>query len=291
MNKSEPQKILEADLLESVDPKMDFCPGTILRRMGKEKDQQGMFTRFDDDGGIILLSIIDPVKGEYIAEAGILKAEEGDRFFAYKDSFHHESHERHEALEILHKWPLYVKNEKLHNAMETFVKSSYSPAQILLYQKTDNLSRLFVPLQQRFYIGRCERRIDWKKRRKELFREKLESLTNGDHLTYLAYIPRTQSESSAFYSAGTKPHYETDLCLQSEPFAFAATHGGHIKAFADKDGKHGFLVDAGSEYRGKGKKATFLDADMVVKSLRQMYHDKNFVSVEGRGAFGTEQSY
>jgi hypothetical protein len=283
-------ELLESSILREFD-KSEIPPqGSIVRRIGKEKDQQGMFTRCDDKGGLILVNVVNPLMGEYLAEAGVLYVEKGDQLFRYMNSFA-DSPRTADALEYLYAWPLYQKNSELQKPIEQFIRTAYTPEQILLFRKNDSLSKLFIPVQQKFSIGKFAVKTDPVKLRKDRFRDRLQSMQTGDHLTYLALIPQIKSYSPAFYSAGTKPHYETDICLQSEPFAFPPSHGGHIRLIKGKNDKKCFIVDAGSQYKGKGGKTLLSTAQEVVRQLKRVYPEFEYVPIEGRGAFGSQQSY
>jgi hypothetical protein len=287
---TEKNKLIEADLLIPVEKDSLPPQGSVVRRVSSKKDQQGFFTNTDDKDGLILVSVINPSTGEYLADAGILRREKGDSLYYYTTTFETSSHSA-SAMECLYEWPLYKKNPEMRAPMEHFVKTSYTPEQILLFKKKDLLARLFIPVQQKFLIGRFAEKVDPVKLRKDKFREQLDRLREGEHITYLAQIPQIKSYYSAFYSAGTKPHYETDVCLQSEIFVFPITHGGHIRLLKIKDGKKYFIVDAGSQFKGKGNKTLLSTAKDVVEQLKRLYPEFNYTPVEGRGAFGSEQSY
>ena len=288
----EEPSVPEYELLVEVNPDAvdSVETGKVIRRIGGGKDQQGLFTRFDDDGGMVLVSIIDPAKCEFVADAGILRPAKGDSLYVYRDRFARDR-VSDEAFAIIREWTLYNKHPELQSPINYFVVAAYSPSQILLYKKKDMLNRLFVPIQQKFKIGRFEEKIDWNKVRKDRFREQLETMHAGEHITYLGLVPQGSGYSPAFYSVGTKPHYETHVCLQSEPYNFVPTHGGHVRAVKGKSGKRAFVVDAGSEYKGKGVKTLLSTAEDVVRAMKKMYPDFEYHPVEGRGAFGTDQSY
>ena len=278
------------ELLIPVGKDETLEPMTVVRRIGADKDQQGLFTRYDDDGGMILVHVTDPSKGEFVAEAGILRLKKGDRLFRYATSFA-KSHFSAEALEYVRAWPLYIKHPELQSAIEQFVSTAFVPEQILTMRRLSRMPMLFIPIQQKFKIGRFEEKVDWNKQRKDIFRAALEALEPGEHMTYLAQIPQTQSSSPLFYSAGTKPHYETHMCLLGEPYAFNPSHGGHILCDAKKGEKKRFIVDAGSQYKGKGVKTPLRVAQEVTTALSKTYPACEFVPIEGRGAFGAGQSY
>ena len=104
-------------------------------------------------------------------------------------------------------------------------------------------------------------------------------------------MPQTQSSSPLFYTAGTKPHYETHMCLLAEPYAFNPSHGGHILSQKKTSDKKRFIVDAGSQYKGKGVKTPLRVAEEVTRALSRTYPGFEFVPVAGRDAFGAGQSY
>jgi len=281
--------LLEIDLLKELG--VGTPPeGFIIRRINAEQDQQGMFTRCDPDGGMVLLSIVDPVQGEFISEAGIIRRLPDDKVYIYNDRFARDPLSD-EAFAIIRAWTLYQKHTELQAAINRFVITAYAPSQIILYKELDCLSRLFVPVQQKFHIGRFEEKINWNKVRKERFKERLTVMQPGEHITYLALVPQIKSYTAAFYSVGTKPHYETHLCLQGEPFNFIPSHGGHIRALRMEKKRRCFLVDAGSAYKGKGKQTLFITAKEVVTALKKLYPEFDYTPIEGRGAFGSDQSY
>jgi len=262
--------------------------GTLVRRIGNGKDQQGVFFDRSSDR-LVLREVIDLAAGEYAAAEGLLSLGEGDMLYLHAHGFA-SSPLRSQALQVVSDWSLFKKHPELHDAVLSFVAACYSAEQIVEMKKTDTLQKLFVPIQQRFAIGKYAEKIDWKKRSVDGFRERLETLYPGDHLTYLASVPDGTIKPPAFFSAGTKPHQETHWILQNEPFSFNPTHGGHIKLASERGGKT-LLVDAGSNYVGRGNKTTLVTATAVVDALYRLYHGYYFIPVEGRGAFGTEQSY
>ncbi len=264
--------------------------GSVVRRVGNGKDQQGCFTGSDDDGGMILVNVIDINEKSFVSPAGILNLKEGDVLYRYCDGFGGDNASA-QAREIVREWPLFIKNPDIQDAMMNFVRTSYTPRLILYLRQKGMLDYLFVPLQQKFGIGRFVEKVNWDRVRKERFAEKLLGLKPGRHLTYLAMIPRTKSYSPLFYSVGTKPHQETEFCLKSEPFNFVPTHGGHIKELPGEKGARVFLVDAGSNYVGKGNKTSLATAKEVTDAMKELFRDCRFIPVEGRGAFGENQSY
>ena len=236
-----------------------------------------------------MVNVIDITGPSYLADAGIIRPSADDTIFFYTTSFGSSPHSG-EAIEILESWPLYAKNPGVQVPMAEFIKTSYTPEYILHLKKTDSLDTLFIPLQQKLKIGRYRETENPELRRKEKFRGQMNSLKPGEHMTYIAMIPQTSTYSPKFYSIGTKPHEETHLCLRSESFNFKPTHGGHIRA-EKNGGEIIYYVDAGSQYLGKGTKTKIETAETVVKALRRELGELRFVPLDGRGAFGTEQSY
>lgn len=264
--------------------------GTILRRISDGKDQQGCFMNFDDDGDMILVNVIDIINKSYEAPAGILVMRKGDRLFRYTTRFGKDSSSR-DATSVLREWPLFKKHPSLQEPMLYFMSHAYSPDLVLYLKERDILDYLFIPIQQKFRIGRYTETVNWAKVRKDRFKGMLDSLKTGSHLTYIAMVPKTKSYSPMFYSIGTKPHQETEMALKSEPFNFVPTHGGHIKATRGKGSSLCFIVDAGSNFLGKGVNTSLATAKEVADALASVYRTYTFIPIEGRGAFGEAQSY
>lgn len=278
------------DLLKPLTKRTRPAPGTIIRRIGGGKDQQGSFLEFDDDGNFILLNIIDMTRGSLAALEGVLKPQKDDRLYYYETGFT-TGPAADRALTLVREWPLYKKSPLLRQQIENFVTITFVPEQIIEWAKKDMLSFLFVPIQERFRIGRFTERRNPERVCNETFMLWLQSLSAGNHITYLALILQQKHHVPRFYSIGTKPHEETAKLLMDEAFNFAPTHGGHIKAAGFIDGKKHFLVDAGSNYLGRGVKTPLHVSEAVAAGLKKVYPEFEFTPKEGRGAFGTEQSY
>lgn len=278
------------ELLKPLPPLKKLEPGTILRRIGNGKDQQGSFLEYDDDGNYILINIIDMKNGALAALEGVLKPREGDTLYYYASSFT-TSRNAEKALTIVREWPLFKDHAKLRQQILNFVTIAYVPEQIIEMSKKDSLSLLFVPIQERFRIGRFTERRNPERVCNETFMLWLESLHTGNHITYLALILQQKHHIPRFYSIGTKPHEETAKLLMDEAFNFSPTHGGHMKAAGFEDGKKHFIVDAGSNFLGRGVKTPLHVSQAVAAGLKKVYPEFEFTPLEGRGAFGTEQSY
>lgn len=275
---------------QKIDAIDTITQGTILLRINNnlKKRQQGVFLQYD--GGIILKNVIDHNSNSLVAAEGIICPIKEDVFFKATSTFA-TSPLASKALKIIYEWPLYQKHPELSLHIEHFVKTTFVPEQILDYQKNDNLKSVFIPIQQYFRIGRYKERRNIERVCYEKFKFWLDSLRVGEHITYLASIAEISSHTPKFYSAGTKPHEVTHQYLDQEEFAFNPTHGGHIKLNAIIGGKKQFLVDAGSNYIGRGVKSTLFTAKQVATALKKSYPEYEFTPLAGRGAFGVEQSY
>jgi len=286
---TEINELLSFNIIEELTDFSRLATGKVVRRFNTTKDQQGQFAGFDDTNGLILVNVIDISSSGFLTEAGIVRPSKDDTLFCYTSSFS-KNKRSSEAMEILTTWPLYKKNPGLQMPMESFFRSSYSPEHILYLKKNDMLDTVFIPMQQKLKIGRYVEVINWDNIRKEKFHDHLKALKPGEHITYIALVPQTSSYTPKFYSIGTKPHEVTHFSLRSEGFNFKPTHGGHIKA--DKSGGGiVYYVDAGSNFIGKGIKTKLETAESIVKDLKREYREYVFIPLEGRGAFGTEQSY
>ncbi|MCX8123239.1 MAG: hypothetical protein N3F66_03635 [Spirochaetes bacterium] len=274
--------------IEAID---NIKEGTILLRINSlsDKQQQGIFSSYCD-GGIILKNVIDYKNHSFIAIEGIIYPTKDDIFYQSRSSFAN-SPVSNKALKIVYDWPLYKNHPELSIQIEQFVKNTFVPEQIIDYYKNDNLKAIFVPIQQFFRIGRYKERRNIERVCHDKFKFWLDSLRPGEHITYLASVAGIASHRPKFYSAGTKPHEVTHHYLEQEEYAFNPTHGGHIKCNAIVDGKKQFLVDAGSNYIGRGVKATLFTAKQVATALKHLYPEYEFIPLPGRGAFGVEQSY
>jgi hypothetical protein len=278
------------ELLKPLTPSVKLKPGTILRRIGNGKDQQGSFLEYNDDGNYILINIIDMKNGTLAALEGILKPQQGDSLYYYPSTFG-TSKAADKAFRIVKEWPLFRDNARLQQQILNFVTLAYVPEQIIEMSNNNSLPFLFVPIQERFRIGRFTERRNPARVCNEAFILWLESLHTGNHITYLALIMQQKHHIPRFYSIGTKPHEETAKLLMDEVYNFSPTHGGHLKTVGFEKGKKHFIVDAGSNFLGRGVKTPLHVSEAVVGGLKKVYPEFEFTPVEGRGAFGTEQSY
>lgn len=269
---------------------IEISMGTIVGRVNNSKNQQGCFVRQNSDGALELINVIDINEGTLFASEGLLQPEKGDHVFYYKSTFKNSPCSK-DAIEIVRQWALYKKNPNLHQAIERFVVTTFVPEQLLQWKKEDTLIKLFVPIQQKFRIGRFKERRNPDRICKDDFKWWLDSLNKGDHLTYVARILHQRGYKPKFFSAGTRPHQVTESILYEKTYSFKITHAGHIRMVGIKGGKKHFLVDVGSNYIGRGAKAPFHVAEDIVKSLEKVYPDYFYTPVAGRAAFGDGQSY
>jgi len=264
--------------------------GTIVRRIGKTKDQQGGYIQTDDEGNLILMNVIDMKKGELIANEGLLRPEDGDDLFRYESSFR-DNPRADEALEVIKSWSLYKENKSIQSSILRFVVSAFIPEQILAWNREQKLPMVFVPVQQKFRIGRYKERRSPERVCREQFKMWLDSMEMGDHITYVAMVTDKKVDTPKFFSSGTRPHSVTESNLMEMPFNFKPNHGGHIKSFRGKDRKKEFYVDAGSDHLGRGVKTPLETAKKVAWALEQLYPEYEYTPLAGRGAFGKDQSF
>jgi hypothetical protein len=269
-------------MLKPLSIKDNLEPGTIIRRIGNGKDQQGSFLEFDEDFNMILTNIIDMKAGHLVASEAVLKPQQNDKLYYYPSRFD-KGPVSEKAMKIITAWPLYKKHAELQDKILNFIGLSYTPEQIIDMSKNDMLHLLFIPVQQKFRIGRFNERRNMERVCNEVFLLWLES-NNDKHITYLARIAHSKDQMPLFYSAGTKTHEKTAAQLRSEIYTFDPTHGGHIKPAGMKGGKRHFLVDAGSKYMGLGVKTPMHVSEVVADALRETYHELEFTPVEGQGA-------
>jgi hypothetical protein len=267
-----------------------LTPGMIIRRTGDGKDQQGSFFKYTKDGGMVLINIIDLKSKTLFASKGILKPKPEDRLYYYESSFA-KSPAAEKAYGIVKKWPLFQESVELQEQILNFVRITYAPEQIIAMSKEHDMAALFAPIQEEFRIGRFSERRSPERVCNEVFLRWLESLQKGKHITYVALVFSQKQAIPRFYSIGTKPHQETEKELRRERFNFPPNQGGHIKSMGVKEGAKHFLVDAGSNYFGRGIHTPLHVSDLVVRGLKKVYPDMEFTPAAGRGAFGTEQSY
>jgi hypothetical protein len=272
-------------LLKPIISSKSLKPGTIIRRIGSGKDQQGSFIQYDEHDDLNLVNIIDMKTGTLVANEGVLKPHEGDKLFYYASSFN-DSPVSQKALKIVKNWPLYKQHEELQDKIINFIKITYIPEQIIDMAEQDSLHLLFVPVQQKFRIGRFTEMRSPERICNDLFMLWLESLNRGSHVTYLARITQQKGDVPRFYSAGTRSHGETAKLLEGEIYKFDPTHGGHIRAAGIEDGKKQFLIDAGSKYMGLGVKSPLEISELVADALHALYPEFGFTPLAGRGAAG-----
>lgn len=259
--------------------------GTIVRQIGKKNDHQGSFDHYDDNGSMILLNVLDMKTASYAVDAGILKEKKNEDVFKYKGKFD-SSPAAFYAIELVKNWTLYQKHPELQNNILNFVKSSFVPELIKYWRQTDQLYRLFVPIQQKFEIGRFKKTKNWDDFLKDIFKSRLDLLTTGEHITYLANIPNLKIFKNQFYSIGKESHVDTDKQLQKEPFIFCATHAGHIKVIDNNSDKKHFIVDVGSSYKGQSINAPISFVKPVASALQKEFPNFKFTAVPGREAYG-----
>ena len=283
---------MEEDFLVPISSLADLEAGVVVRRSAPDRIQQGGFRGLTDSGdGAIIAEVVSFHTPGFLAEAGIVKPGPDDSLFVLSDSFTGKDASS-PALLIVREWVLFRERTDLQTAMLDFVRTSYSPRHLQYLKANDLLAHLFVPIQQRFKIGKFEEKVDWEAVAAVRFAEHLDSLEDGAHITYVAFIPKDTSGMPRFYSVGTKPHLETVARLKREPFAFPPNHGGHIKVVSEPgQTPRRFVVDAGSNDLGSGMHTALAVAQFVTEALDQVYPGAEYTPLPGRGAHGLQQSY
>jgi len=264
--------------------------GDIVRRVSPSREQQGVFVKREADGALIVCDVIDLIECSFLAEAGVIRPTPEDEIFKLGHRFG-EASNTEQARQVVRNWTLFREHPAVQKEIMTFVENTYTTNQILELNKAGNLRALFVPIQQKFKIGKFTEKVDWEKIRDDRFRQALEAMGEGGHMTYVAFIPGEQNHKPLFYTIGTKPHQETITALGREHFAFKPSHAGHIKLLSSADGKKHFAVDAGSNFLGAGIHTSLPTAEMVTDALDELFPGQRFEAMAGRGAFGLQQSY
>ncbi|MBN2159136.1 MAG: hypothetical protein JW807_07055 [Spirochaetes bacterium] len=273
------------DIMKPIGTINNLEPGTIIRRIGREKDQQGSFLKYDENHNMILANIIDMATGSLIANEGVLKQQSGDKIYYYDSTFD-DGPLSVKALKIVKDWPLFKERRDLQDRIVSFIRVTWVPEQILEMSRNETLQNLFVPVQQRFRIGRFKEQRDPERVCNDMFILWLESTGDGKHITYLAHITNKKDAVPQFYSSGVKTHEETAKLLQKESFAFDPTHGGHIREAGIKSGKKHFEVDSGCNYLGLGVKSPLEVSRQVTGALKSLYPEFEFTPLEGSKAKG-----
>lgn len=275
--------------LQPVSDLNSLQAGALIRRIGQGKDQQGSVLEVRE-GGVVVAEVVDLQSPAFVAEAGRLTPGPGDELFVHTETFK-TSGQAEAARRVIEDWVLFKDPSSPHEKIMEFVEKAYSPAQILDFAHHDLLKLVFVPVQQRFKIGRFADKPNPRKERIERFRGMIEALNGGKHLTYLAFIPGEQISEPMFYSIGTKPHRETLKVLERETFGFRPNIGGHIKIISGEGEPKAYIVDAGSNEFSVGVRTPLSEAEKVADAMKKVYPEYEFKPVPGRDAYGVQQSY
>src|SRR5512137_451813 len=124
-------------MLKPLNMKDNLEPGTIIRRIGNGKDQQGSFLEFDEKFNMILANIIDMQSGHLVASEAVLKPLQNDKLYYYASSFD-SSPVSEKAMKIITSWPLYKDHVELQEQIMNFISLSYAPEQIIEMSKNDS---------------------------------------------------------------------------------------------------------------------------------------------------------
>jgi hypothetical protein len=239
---------------------------------------------------LIVENVIDLIEGNFVAEQAVLQSASGEAIYRVVSDYSDED-DAHSVSAILARSALFHRYPYLHRTLADFVKAAWPPKLVLFLDRIDSLKSIFVPIQQRFRIGRFSVDQKWDHANARHFREMLERLIPNEYITYMGYIPQGRNCSPVFFSEGTATHLETDMKLKKEPFLYTSNCGGNIKLQKDDAGEKIFLVDAGSSYKGNGVNALIEDASWVSDYLRSLYPEFRFIPVSGRGAVGSKNIF
>ena len=267
-----------------------IADGSFFLRCCGSSLQTGMIKRYYDENSVIAMNVIDLRKNEFVAEEGFLNlnAHSGIHMI---DSFYNSDEISEKALNIIKNWSLFSKYPAMRLPIIKFVKNAYAPKLVLHMKNEGCLSSLFIPIQQKFRIGRFSDNTRWEDSNRSEFRHKLENLNENDYLTYIGYMPQHLIEDPMFFSVGKISHLETDLRLKKEPFLYNANCGGNIRFLNSRRDKRYFLVDAGASHRGNGVNSTEENACEVIVQLKKMYPEFNFLPASGRNALGGNSTF
>lgn len=265
-------------------------PGQLILRIHPDKVQQGRVAALED-GSIVLENVIDLKGPGFLADLARLKPTSEDHLYIFPKTFADSDHAE-EALKIVTQWPLFKNSSNLQEQIQQFVENSYTPEQILFMSANDRLRELFIPLQQRFKIGKFDPAQDPNIMVYKKFKEMIDGLASGKYLYYVAFIPKESVAKARFYSIGIKIHQDTIKHLNKEIFAFRPNHGGHIMAMNGIDEPvRKYAVDAGSNDLGMGTKTSIETAQIICRELSELFPDYEFVAFPGQDAYGLQQGY
>lgn len=263
---------------------------TYLIRINNSKIQTGTVESYCDEESLVLKNVINASNNSFFAEEGILKISSTDELYII-NSFYNNNPESKKALHLITNWALYVKHANIQKNILSFVKETFPPALINFMKENGELNRIFIPIQQKFKIGKFAPKKNWDLINRKEFKSSLENLLHNDYVTYMGHIPRHGFEKPMFFTTGKISHLETDIRLKDKPYQFSTNCGGNIKFIEEKDNKKYFLVDAGASYKGPGVNATKDDALEVIDYLKKLYPEFHFVPTNGRNAIGTQYSF
>lgn len=285
------KNILKEDFIYRIDSTKDFiAEDSYIIRVSGNKIQIGTAASYFEEDSLILKNVINIKNNEYFAEEGILKLSGEDKIYII-DSFYNGDTDSKKALHIITNWALYVKNTSLQKKIITFVKETFAPKFVLYLKDQGELNRIFIPIQQKFQIGKFSPNINWEESNLIDFKNNLETLLANDYVTYMGHIPKHGFEKPMFFSTGKISHLETDMRLKDKPYLYNTNCGGNIKFLEEKDNRKFFLVDAGASYKGPGVNATEEDALEVINNLKKLYPEFCFIPTSGRNAIGTQYSF
>lgn len=106
--------------------KKKLVPGTIIRRIGGGKDQQGGFLKYDKEGNMLLTNIIDMAANTLYASRGVLKPKLDDKLYYYESTFNN-SPSADKAIGIIKKWSLFQDHREIQDQIINFISITYAP--------------------------------------------------------------------------------------------------------------------------------------------------------------------
>ncbi|MFW6364957.1 MAG: hypothetical protein ACOC2H_00625 [Spirochaetota bacterium] len=283
-------KLVKQDFVSRIGDIIDVPEDSFVLRITDETSQTAMYRGMTDDGCLLLSNVIELKSNLFIASDGVVRPERFGELYLM-DSFYCEDIYSEQALDTVINWSLFQNTPRMQRRMLSFVKEAFAPMYVLYLKRTDQMHRLFVPVQQRFRIGRYALKPRWEDANLAKFKTQLETLVREKHITYVGHLPESLTDTPVFFTAGNYSHLETDRIFHDEPCLYRANCGGNIKLAREDESAKCFVVDAGASYKGNGVNASREEASVVAGYLKELFPDYVFVPASGRGAVGTGYSF
>lgn len=278
------------EFISKISDIYDISEESFILRITEETAQTGIYRGVTENGCILLSNVVDLKCNMFFANEGILKPDRSGELY-HIDSFYCEDIYSEEAISIVKSWVLFQKTPRLQHKILEFVQSTFAPQYILYLKRTDQLTHIFIPIQQYFKIGKYADKSRWEDKNLHTFRSQLDKLIQEEHITYIGHLPEAITDKPVFFSAGNYSHLETDQIFKSKPCLYRSNCGGNIKLSSVTSRRKKFIVDAGASYKGNGVNARKEEATIIASHLRKLYPDYLFEPTAGRGAIGTGYSF